>query len=253
MPLTSIVKPLGLGSTGIPVPKCNLTERATLQQTQSQSGCNQMCRRIYQGMRETEDQLLPFPSHPRTGSWEHPSFWCQMRRAGLPFLWEAGNRISLAVASDVFDNPDHYSYVLCAASSTYGLWGDHQSLGSMMVRRLGKSNSKKERSKQPTLSPAGQPDGKVLPKTLFAFLLYFKPTKIKLPHYISNMQLILIMLFFNEYFYSVCVCYIMPVSSQLCHQSGIKATWIFIVSCSDYSVLQAGSNLTLLHCSSAFY
>lgn len=130
----------------------------------------------------------------------------------------------------------------------------HQFLKSMMVRRIGENNSKKKKSsKQPTLSPAGQPDGEVLPATLFAFLLYFKITNLKLPHYLSNMQLILIMLFFNEYFCNVRVCYIMPVSAQLCHQSGIKATWIFIVSCSDYSVLQAGSKLTLLHCSSSAF
>lgn len=94
-----------------PMPKCYLTWRAALQQTLSHVCCDQMCGRIHQGMREIKDQLLPFPSHPKTGSWEHPSFWCQMRRAGLPFLWEAGNRSSLAVASDVFDNPDHYNYI----------------------------------------------------------------------------------------------------------------------------------------------
>lgn len=71
----------------------------------------------------------------------------------------------------------------------------HQSLGSVMVRRIGENNSKKDSSKQPTLSPAGQPDGEVLPATLFAFLLYFKITNLKLPHYLNNMQLILIMLF----------------------------------------------------------
>lgn len=84
-----------------------------------------------------------------------------------------------------------------------------------MFRRIGE-NSEKESSKKPTPSPAGQPDGKVLPKTLFAFLLYFKITYIKLPNYISNMKLVLIMLFFNEHFehfYCVCVCYIMPVSA----------------------------------------
>lgn len=72
-----------------------------------------------------------------------------------------------------------------------------------MVRRIGGNNSKKESSKQPTLSPAGQSGGKVLPETLFAFLLYFKITNIKLSHYLSNMQLILIILFFNEHCYSV--------------------------------------------------
>lgn len=69
-----------------------------------------------------------------------------------------------------------------------------------MVRKIGgNSNKKKQQQEQqkPALSSVGQPDGKLLPKTLFAFLLYFKITNIKLPHYISNMQLILIILVFN--------------------------------------------------------
>lgn len=77
----------------------------------------------------------------------------------------------------------------------------HQYLGSMMVRRIGENNNnddkkQQQEQQQPTLSPAGQPDDKVLPETLFAFLLYFKITNTKLPHYISNMQSILIVLFF---------------------------------------------------------
>lgn len=90
-----------------------------------------------------------------------------------------------------------------------------------MVRRIGENNSKKESSKQPTLSPTEQPDGKVLPATLFAFLLYFKITNIKLPHYISNMQLILIMLLFNEYFYSVCMCLLHNTSEC----SAVSSEW----------------------------
>lgn len=75
----------GWPALGSPCPSATWPEGQPRSKPRVRSGCDQMYRGICQGMREVKDQLLPFPSHPRTGSWEHPAPGVRWGEQPCPF------------------------------------------------------------------------------------------------------------------------------------------------------------------------
>lgn len=183
---TTTVKTLGLAGSGTPMPRGQPHSKPS-----ARAGCHQTCQGRCQGMREVKDQPLPSPSHPSAGSQEHPQLLgsaeeqglCEKLGMGSAELWHQMCLTTLTAAA-----------LSRAASSTYGMGG----VFSPSFRvcdgpgRREENSREKESSKQPPLSPAGWPDGKALPKTMFVFSVYLKTTHKKLHHYIGNMQVILI-------------------------------------------------------------